>query len=61
MAEFDLVVRGGTVVTAAETFRADVGIKDGRIAALGDGLAGARTMDAGGLLVMPGGVDTHCH
>jgi dihydropyrimidinase len=59
---FDLVVRGGTVVTAAEQMRADVGVKDGRIVALGESLDGAaRTIDAGGLLVMPGGVDTHCH
>ena len=61
MAEFDLVIRGGTVVTAADTFRADVGVRDGRVAALGEKLAGAQTLDAGGLLVMPGGVDTHCH
>jgi dihydropyrimidinase len=59
---FDLVVRGGTVVTAAEQGRADVGVKDGRIVALAESLDGAaRTIDAGGLLVMPGGVDTHCH
>ena len=42
MAEFDLVIRGGTVVTAADTFRADVGIRDGRIAALGEKLDGRR-------------------
>ena len=59
--EFDLVVKGGTVVTAAEQFRADVGIAGGRVAALGPGLSGARTIDAAGLLVMPGGVDSHCH
>lgn len=60
--ELDLVVRGGTVVTAADAIRADVGVKDGRIVALGEGLDGAaRTLDAGGLLVLPGGVDTHCH
>ena len=61
MADFDLVIRGGTVVTAADTFRADVGVRDGRIAALGEKLDGAQVLDAGGLLVMPGGVDTHCH
>ncbi len=61
MSQFDLVVRGGTVVTAADTFRADVGIRGGRIAAIGEGLEGGETLDAGGLLVMPGGVDTHCH
>ncbi len=61
MDDFDLVIRGGTVVTAAEQFCADVGIRGGRIEAVGANLAGARTLDAGGLLVMPGGVDTHCH
>ncbi len=61
MDDFDLVIRGGTVVTAAEQFRADVGIRGGRIEALGANLTGARVLDAGGLLVLPGGVDSHCH
>ena len=61
MPDFDLVVRGGTVVTAADTFRADIGIRDGRVVTIGEGLDGARKLDADGLLVLPGGVDTHCH
>ncbi len=61
MADYDLVVRGGTVVTGSDTMPADIGIRDGRIAALGEKLEGAATLDAGGLLVLPGGVDTHCH
>lgn len=61
MPDFELVVRGGTVVTAADQFRADIGIAGGRIAALGENLTGHRTLDAGDLLVLPGGVDTHCH
>lgn len=61
MTEFDLVVRGGTVVTGTDTVRADVGIRGGRISAVGENLAGPATLDAGGLLVLPGGVDTHCH
>ncbi len=61
MDDFDLVIRGGTVVTASEQFRADVGIRGGRIEALGANLAGSRVLDAGGMLVLPGGVDTHCH
>lgn len=61
MGEYELVVRGGTVVTGSGMFRADVGIRGGRIAALGEKLDGARSLDAGGLLVLPGGVDTHCH
>ena len=58
---FDLVVRGGTVVTGTDTVRADIGIRDGRVAAVADRLDGDSTLDAGGLLVLPGGVDTHCH
>lgn len=61
MTEFDLVIRGGRVVTATETFRADIGITGERIAAVGIGLAGRQAIDADGLLVMPGGVDSHCH
>ncbi len=61
MSEYDLIVRGGTVVTAADTIRADIGIAGGRIAAIANRLDGPRTLDAGGLLVLPGGVDTHCH
>ncbi len=59
--EFDLVIRGGTVATAARTFASDVGIRDGKIAALGERLAGGREIDARGKLVLPGGVDSHCH
>jgi dihydropyrimidinase len=61
MSDHELVIAGGTVVTPAEMFRADVGISDGRVAAIGFGLKGTRTVDADGMLVMPGGVDTHCH
>jgi dihydropyrimidinase len=61
-ADFDLTVRNGTVVTATDSFRCDIGIRDGRIAALEDHLpAGGRDIDAKGLLVLPGGVDSHCH
>jgi dihydropyrimidinase len=60
--ELDLAVRGGTVVTAADVVPCDVGIKDGRIAILARAVTGAReTIDASGMLVMPGGVDSHVH
>ena len=61
MSSYDLVVTGGTVVTASDHFVADVAITGGRVAAIGAGLIAARTIDATGLLVMPGGVDSHCH
>jgi dihydropyrimidinase len=62
MAQFDLVIRSGTVATAADRFVADVGVRDGKVVALGVGLAaGAREIDARGKLVLPGGIDSHCH
>lgn len=62
MQDFDLVIRNGTVVTAAETVRCDIGIHDGRITALAEALPGGREeLDASGLQVLPGGVDSHCH
>jgi dihydropyrimidinase len=58
----DLVVRGGTVVTATETFRCDVGVDGGRITALAETLpAGHRDIDARDLYVLPGGIDSHVH
>lgn len=59
---FDTIITNGTVVTASDTFSCDVGIRDGRIVALADSLAGAdQVIDAKGLLVMPGGIDSHVH
>jgi dihydropyrimidinase len=62
MSEYELIVRGGEVVTAADKFRADVGVRGGKIVAIADKLTdGARVIDASGLLVMPGGIDSHVH
>ncbi len=59
---FDTIISGGTVTNACSTFRADVGIRDGKIAALGLGLGEARqSIDATGKHVVPGGIETHCH
>jgi dihydropyrimidinase len=55
------VIRGGTVVTAEKSFRADVGIQGEKIVEIANGLSGAKVLEAGGKLVMPGGVDSHCH
>ncbi len=58
----DLAIRGGTVVTASDEFIADVGVAEGRIVAVARDLPPAQEdVDASGLLVMPGGVDAHCH
>src|ERR1700730_17514713 len=62
MSEFDLVIRNGAVATASDTTSCDVGIKDGVITTLGKSLAvGAQEIDASGRLVLPGGIDSHCH
>ncbi|RWR29338.1 dihydropyrimidinase [Sinirhodobacter populi] len=60
--EFDTVIHGGTVVTTSEKFEGDVGIRDGRIVAVAEKLAGGeRRIDAGGRLVLPGGIEGHAH
>lgn len=63
MPDADLIVAGGTVVAASGRRRADVAIKGGRIVAVGrlEPSAGTEMVDATGLLVMPGGVDSHVH
>ncbi len=61
---YDLIIRGGTVVdgTGGAGFQADVGIKDGRILAVGKiAGAGAEEIDARDKLVTPGFVDIHTH
>ncbi|MFG6546866.1 dihydropyrimidinase [Sulfitobacter sp. 1A10445] len=61
-AQYDLVIRGGTVVTAADQFTADIGVVDGVITALAAKLpGGAEEIDATGLMVLPGGIDAHVH
>jgi dihydroorotase len=62
----DLVIRGGTVVDATGSRRADVVVRDGAIAAVGSGIdapdpATTRTLDAAGCIVAPGLVDLHTH
>ena len=55
------VIKGGTVVTADLTYKADVKIEDGIITAIGSDLSGDETLDATGCFVMPGGIDPHVH
>jgi dihydropyrimidinase len=62
VADYDLVIRGGTVVTASDAVRCDVGVRDGRVATLAESIGpGTREIDADGLLVLPGGIDSHTH
>jgi len=65
MPEYDLVIRGGTVVdgTGLPRIRADVGIKNGRVAMVSGRIAagGAKELDASGCIVAPGAIDLHTH
>jgi dihydropyrimidinase len=58
----ELLIRGGTVVTAERMERADVLVRDGRVAEVGPDLTSeGTTIEADGHWVMPGGIDTHTH
>jgi dihydropyrimidinase len=61
--DLDLAIVNGTVVTATDVVSCDLGIKDGRVALIGTGLgsSAANTIDATGKLLLPGGIDAHCH
>jgi dihydropyrimidinase len=62
MSNFDVTIRNGRICTANETYYADIGIKDGVIAAIAKSLpAGKQDIDAAGRWVLPGGIDSHCH
>ena len=62
MATYETIVRGGRVVTGCDVQICDIGIRGGRIVALGEDLGTAGQMiDARGKIVMPGGIDSHVH
>lgn len=62
---YDLLIRNGTVIDGSgkPAFRADVAVRNGKIAAVGDlaGAKAARVIDAAGLVVAPGFIDVHTH
>ncbi|WPE21053.1 dihydropyrimidinase [Shinella zoogloeoides] len=55
------VIKGGTIVTADLTYKADVKIEGGKIVEIGPDLSGDEVLDAAGCYVMPGGIDPHVH
>jgi dihydropyrimidinase len=57
------LIKNGTIVTAADTYQADVLIEDGKVSQIGSNLTelGAEVIDAKGCLVLPGGIDPHTH
>ena len=65
---FDTIIRNGSVVTATDTYMADVAIANGKITAIGTdllhrvpGRTPTKILDATGKLVLPGGIDVHTH
>jgi dihydropyrimidinase len=61
MPKLDLVVQNGTVITASDVYHADLGIVEGKIAALGKHLVGNQVLDASDRYIFPGFVDLHVH
>lgn len=61
MKAFDRVIKNGTIVTATDTYRADIGIAEGKIAAVGADLYAEEIIDAEGKYILPGGIDVHTH
>lgn len=59
----DLIIKNGTIVTLTETYKADIAVANGRIAAIGFNFPedGAKVVDAEGKLVLPGAIDVHTH
>jgi len=60
---YDVIVKNADIATAADRFKGDIGIRDGRIVAIAENLPGeaSEVIDARGRLVTPGGVDGHVH
>ena len=58
-----ILIKNGTLLTASETFEADILIEDEKISLIGKNLQypNAEIVDAAGKLVMPGGIDPHTH
>jgi dihydroorotase len=63
MSNYDLIVRGGIIVSHAGEGQGDIGVRDGRIAAIGDlsQASAGEVLDATGLHVLPGVIDTQVH
>ena len=59
----DLLIKNGTIVTAKESFVADLAVKDGKIACIGTKLTveAEKIVDATGKLILPGAIDVHTH
>lgn len=64
MSKYDMIIKGGTAVTAIDASDVDIGVKDGKISEIGKDLNGdseTKIVDAKGMYVFPGGIDVHVH
>ena len=57
----ETVIRGGQIATAEATYRADIGIEQGRISVIADHVECEHVIDVDGCIVMPGAIDVHTH
>lgn len=61
---FETIIKNGSIVTATDTYRADIAIANGKVAAVGSDLPvenASKVIDAANKLVLPGGIDVHTH
>ncbi len=59
----DLIIKNGTIVTASETYKADIAVEDGKISMIAENIdpQNAKVVDASGKMVLPGAIDAHTH
>lgn len=58
---YDLVIKNGLIINADASYKGDVAIRDGKIAAIGSNFKAEKEVDADKLYILPGGVDVHTH
>ncbi len=64
LTDYDMIVKNGTVITDIDSSEVDIGVKNGKIVAIGANLSGqdgTEIIDANGMYVFPGGIDVHVH
>ncbi|MFM8790232.1 MAG: hypothetical protein ACKOEI_10340, partial [Chthoniobacterales bacterium] len=61
MPDADLIIRGAMVCLPDGLTETEVAVADGKICAIGEGASARQTLDARGLLLMPGAIDAHVH
>ncbi|PKL74626.1 MAG: dihydropyrimidinase, partial [Candidatus Melainabacteria bacterium HGW-Melainabacteria-1] len=57
----DIVIKNGTIINSGDSFKADIGVRNGKIVALADDLSGMENIDATGKYILPGLIEAHSH